>query len=164
MKYISLIDELGITLNDIAQIDAAHIIRIQKQLKAKAVLENKSNLGELSELVSQLENQEIKEAHLFIESHLWLKNILLGKPEELTQKSFESTYNPRPVAAFSKVFISPFLIQTLKPTLTYILSKGKYHLLVRIASQERFFTEEVRQLIINFFTTRLNYANSYIAI
>ena len=73
MKYISLIDELGITLNDIAQIDATKIIRIQKQLKAKAVLENKSNLGELSELVSQLENQEIKEAHLFIESHPWLK-------------------------------------------------------------------------------------------
>ncbi len=163
MKYISLIDELGITLNDIIQMDATQIIRIQKQLKAKAVLENKSNLGELSELVSQLENQEIKEAHLFVESHPWLKNILLGKPEELTQKAFESTYNPRPVAAFSKIFISPFLVQTLKKTLSYILSKGRYHLLVRLVSQERFFTEEVRQLIITFFVTRLNYANSYMA-
>lgn len=163
MKYISLIDELGITFNDIAQIDATKIIRIQKQLKAKAVLENKSNLGELSELVSQLENQEIKEAHLFIESHPWLKKIVLGQPEELTQKAFESTYNPRPVTAFSKAFIMPFLLQTLTPTLSYLLSKGKFHLLVRLVSQERFFSEEVRQLIITFFVTRLNYANSYIA-
>ena len=162
MKYISLIDQLDITLNDIIHIDTAQIIRIQKQLKAKAVPENANTLEELSERVGQLKDQEIKEAHLFIESHPWLKKILLEKYEYLDIKAFDSTYNPRKATAYTKAFIAPFLLQSLTTTLSYLFSKEKFHLVIRIVSQERFFSEEVKQEIIRFFATQLNDASSYI--
>jgi len=162
LRYISLLDELDITLDAIIHIDTAQIIRLQKQLKAKAVLENKSHLEELSELVSQLEHQETKEAHLFIESHLWLKRILLETYEDLDVKAFDSTYNPRTATAYTKVFITPFLLQSLNPTLSYLFSKEKFHLVIRLVSQERFFSEEVKQEIIRFFATQLLEANRYI--
>ncbi|MFT5892042.1 MAG: hypothetical protein ACI9Y7_002149 [Dokdonia sp.] len=151
------------TLNDIIHIDSAQIVRIQEQLKAKAIPENTNTLEELSELVGQLENQEIKEAHLFIESHLWLKKILLAAYEDLDINAFDSTYNPRKATAYTKTFITPFLLQSLTATLAYLFSKQKFHLVVRFVSQGRFFSEEVKQEIIRFFATQLNNANRYIA-
>ena len=162
MKYISLIDELDLTLDDIVHLDAAQIVRIQKQLKAKTTPENKNTLEELSESVSQLKHQETKEAHLFIESHLWLKKILLGKYEYLDISAFDSTYNPRKAATSTKAFITPFLLQSLTPALSYLFSKEKFHLVIRLVSQGRFFSEEVKQEIVNFFATQLNNANRYI--
>ncbi len=162
MKYISLIDQLDITLDDIVHIDTTQIIRLQKQLQTKAIPDNTNTLGELSKRLGQLEKQEVKEAHLFIESHLWLKKILLGEHETLDVKAFDSTYNPRKAAAYTKAFITPFLLQSLTATLSYLFSKEKLHLVIRIVSQERFFSEEVKQEITTFFATQLNDANSYI--
>ncbi len=162
MKYISIIDELGIARDAIINIDTAQVIHFQNQLKNKLVSENKSNLEELTGFINELEDKQVREAHFFIESHPWLKEILLGEHYDLNIKLFDSTYAPRKIASYTKTFITPFLLQTLTPTLSYLLSNEQFHLLIHLVSQERFFSEEIRQEIIRFFAKTLKDSSNYI--
>lgn len=162
MKYISLIDEFDITPYAILHLDTAQKSHLQKQLEAKDVLYDKGRLEILSTCVNALESREVREAHFFIESHPWLKKTILEKHHELDIKSFDSTFDPRKIAPYTKTFTTPFLIQIVPTTLSYLLSKEKYHLFIRFVSQERYFSEDVRQIIIHFFSTTLKEASNYI--
>ncbi|WP_397363525.1 hypothetical protein [Olleya sp. R77988] len=173
MKYISLIDELGIDINTIATLDATKIIRLQKQLKANAVLNNKSNLGELASLIEQLKDENIRKHHVFVENHKWLKQIISGDYTNISQSSV--AINLENVAGNEelKYFLSPYFKEHIKPFLSETLNKGKYNLLYdfiesNIVVTEDFaegsflFTEEIEQIIISFFSSKLNYAKVYI--
>lgn len=162
LKYISLIDEFDITPYAILHLDTAHKSNLQKQLEAKDVLYDKNRLEILSKWIDALESQEVREAHFFIESHPWLKNTILGKYDELDIKSFDSTFDPRKIAPYTKTFTTPYLTQTVPATLAYLLSNKKYHLFLRLVSQERYFSEDIRQVIIHFFSTTLKDAGNYI--
>lgn len=162
MKYISLIDEFDITPQAILHLDTAQKSLLQKQLEAKDILYDKDRLEILSTYINALESQEIREAHFFIESHPWLKKTILEKYHELDIKSFDSTFDPRKIAPHTKTFITPFLVQTILSTLSYLLSKEKYHLFIRFVSQNRYFSEDVRQVIIHFLSSTLKDASNYI--
>jgi hypothetical protein len=69
LKYISFIDQLGLDINELSQIDANGIIKLQKQLKAKAMLGDANNLGDISILIDKLKDENVREHHIFIERH-----------------------------------------------------------------------------------------------
>lgn len=163
MKYISLIDELGITVYTIQTINAARIEQLKKQLEFEGILDSDIKATEHLELINQLEDPAIREATIFIERHPWLKKILLENYKDLDSTSFDSTYDPRAIAPYTKTYITPFLRQALTSTLSYLLNEGKLQLLVRTVSQKRFFSEEVQQEIASFFATQIKHAKNYIA-
>ncbi|WP_299767532.1 hypothetical protein [uncultured Dokdonia sp.] len=162
MKYISLIDELGITVHTIQSINAARIEQLKKQLEFEEILNSDIKVTEHLQLINQLEDPTIREATIFIERHPWLKKILLENYKELDSTSFDSTYDPRAIASHTKTYIAPFLQQTLSTTLSYLLQERKLELLARTVSQKRFFSEEVQQEITSFFATQINQAKNYI--
>jgi len=162
LKYISLIDELNIEINSISNIDKTQIIKLQKQLKAKAVLEGTKNIGELSNLIEKLKDEDTRDAHLFVEQNLWLKQILLEEFDNIKISSFKLT-NPTERVKDSLIdFIHPFLIDLIKPALASLLSKGEYTIFYRILQQNRYFSEEVKEQIISFLRAKLNFATVYL--
>ncbi|WGD35233.1 hypothetical protein [Olleya sp. YS] len=162
MNYISLIDELGIDINTITTLDATKIIRLQKQLKAKAVLNNQSNLGELAALIDNLKDENVRKHHVFVENHKWLKQIISGDYSNIPQNSVSVNLDLITDAEDTKHFLSPYFKEHIKPFLSETLSKGKYLLLINFVKSNILFSEEIEQIIINFFISKLNYAKVYI--
>lgn len=162
MKYISLIDQLGITIDTINTLDNAKIIRLQKQLKANAVLNNTDNLGELALLIDQLKDENIRKFHVFIEQHNWLKQIISGNYTNIPQSNIELNENSLNDFNELKHFLTPYFREHLKPFLTETLNKGKYILLFNVVKNYKIYSEEVEQIIINFFSAKLNFATVYI--
>ena len=162
MKYISLIDQLGITIDTINTLDNAKIIRLQKQLKANAVLNNTDNLGELALLIDQLKDENIRKFHVFIEQHNWLKQIISGNYTNIPQSNIELNENSLDDFNELKHFLTPYFREHLKPFLTETLNKGKYILLFNVVKNYKIYSEEVEQIIINFFSAKLNFATVYI--
>jgi hypothetical protein len=162
LKYISFIDQLGIDINELSQIDANGIIKLQKQLKAKAMLVDANNLGDISILIDKLKDENIRKHHIFIERHNWLKQLISGNHENIKQNEVTiDDFQIKNSESF-KYFISPFLEENLKVFLSDTLSKGKYVLLLKVLTHNYLFSEESNQLIINFFKSRLNYAAVYL--
>ncbi len=162
MNYISLIDELGIDIDTIATLNDAKIIRLQKQLKAKAVLEQKSNLGELASLVDEFKDENIRKHHVFVENHKWLKQIISGDYSNIPQSSVYIDHESIGDIEALKHFLEPYLKAHIKPFLSETLNKGKYILLINSIESTLLYTESVEQLIVNFFISKLNYAKVYI--
>lgn len=162
MKYISFIDQLGLDINELSQIDAKGVIKLQKQLKAKAMLDDANNLGDISNLINKLKDQTVIQYHVFIEKHNWLKQLISGNHQNITQG--DVTVDDSLITNLDdlKYFIAPFLKENLKVFLSETLSKGKYVLLLKVLTHNYLFSEENNQLIINFFRARLNYASVYL--
>ena len=76
MKYISLIDELGISVHSIQAINTTRIEQLQKQLEFEAVLDTDIKITELSQLISQLENLQQSIHNAFLIKHTY-KYIIL---------------------------------------------------------------------------------------
>ncbi len=162
MNYISLIDELGIDIDTITTLDDTKIIRLKKQLKAKAVLDNKSNLGELASIIDQLKDETTRKHHVFIEKHKWLKQVITGDYSNIPQNSISIHHESIADNESLKYFLSPYLKEHVKPFLSETLTKGKYILLLNFVKSNILFTEEIEQLIISLFSSKLNYAKVYI--
>lgn len=163
MKYTSLIDLLELSLDDISNLDANGIIRLQKQLKARAMLEDATNIGELSKIIDNLKDDSIKQCYIFIEKHLWLKKLISGNHKKIALKEIDVNSLLINDLDTLKFFLYPYLKENLKVFLADSLSVGKYEHIQRILSHNYLFTEETNQLAINFFRARLNYAISYIS-
>jgi hypothetical protein len=162
LKYISFIDQLGLDINELSQIDANGIIKLQKQLKAKAMLGDANNLGDISILIDKLKDENVREHHIFIERHNWLKQLISGNHQNIKQSEVAIDDLQIKNSEDFQYFISPFLKENLKVFLSDTLSKGKYVLLLKVLTHNYLFSEENNQLIINFFKSRLNYAAVYL--
>lgn len=162
MKYISFIDQLGLDINELSQIDANGIIKLQKQLKAKAMLGDANNLGDISNLIDKLKDNTVLQHHVFIEKHNWLKQLISGNHQNIKQS--EITIDDSLILNLDdlKYFLAPFLKENLKVFLSETLGKGKYVLLLKVLTHNYLFSEENNQLTINFFKARLNYACVYL--
>jgi len=162
LKYISFIDQLGLDINELSQIDAKGIIKLQKQLKAKAMMSDANNLGDISNLIDKLKDETVLQHHIFIEKHNWLKQLISGNHKEIKQS--DVTVDDTQIKHLDdlKYFLTPFLKENLKVFLSETLSKGKYVLLLKVLTHNYLFSEENNQLIISFFNARLNYAEIYL--
>ena len=162
MNYISLIDQLGIDIDTITNLDSAKIIRLQKQLKANAVLNNTSNLGELSALIENLKTESVRNNHIFVEKHPWLKQIISGNYANVPQNVIKINTELIDDEESLKYFLAPYFKSHLKPFLSEALNKEKYLLLINFVESTVLFSEEIEQIIINFFISKLNFAKVYI--
>ena len=68
MKYISFIDQLGLDIETLSNIDANGIIKLQKQLKAKAMLGDANNLGEVANLIDKLKDETTRQSYVLLKS------------------------------------------------------------------------------------------------
>ncbi|WP_040282281.1 hypothetical protein [Psychroserpens damuponensis] len=162
MKYISFIDQLGLDINELSQIDSNGIIKLQKQLKAKAMMGDANNLGDISNLIDKLKDETVLQHHVFIEKHDWLKQLISGNHQNIKQNQISVDESLIVNLDDLKYFLSPFFKENLKLFLSETLTKGKYVLLLKVLSHNNLFSEENNQLIINFFKARLNYASVYL--
>ncbi|WP_298894622.1 hypothetical protein [uncultured Psychroserpens sp.] len=162
MKYISFIDQLDIDIEALSHIDSNGIIKLQKQLKAKAMLGDANNLGEVANLIEKLKDESIRQHHIFVEKHIWLKQLISGDYKSIKQS--EITVDKSLINNLDdlKYFLAPFLKENLKVFLSESLSKGKYVLMLKVLIENHLFSEENNQLVINFFKARLNYAAVYL--
>jgi len=162
LKYISIIDSLDIDLDAITNLNEQKIIRLQKQLKANAILNNENNIGDLSALINQLRDDDLRQHHIFIENHQWLKKLLQGSFESITYKDI--TINKEEGSEFDslKIFLEPFLLTQLKPFFKITLEEEKYYLFNNIVSQQDIYSETILQLISNYIRSRFVYATAYI--
>ena len=162
MKYISFIDQLGIDIDQLAHIDSSGIIKLQKQLKAKAMLGDANNLGEVANLIEKLKDETTRQHHVFVEKHVWLKQLISGDFNSIKQNDITVDSSLIDNLDDLKYFLAPFLKENLKVFLSESLSKGKYVLILKVLIQNQLFSEENNQLVINFFKARLNYATVYL--
>ncbi|WP_299334867.1 hypothetical protein [uncultured Psychroserpens sp.] len=162
MKYISFIDQLGIDIDELSHIDSYGIMKLQKQLKAKAMLGDANNLGEVANLIDQLKDETNRQYHVFVEKHQWLKHLISGNHQLINQSEIEiDQYEIQNIDGL-KYFLAPFLKENLKLFLSETLNKGKYVLILKVLVHNNLFSEENNQLVINFFKARLNYATVYL--
>lgn len=162
MKYISFIDQLGIDIDELSNIDSYGIMKLQKQLKAKAMLGDANNLGEVANVIDQLKDVTNRQHHIFIEKHPWLKHLISGEHECIKQSEIEIDQYDLHNIEDLKYFLAPFLKENLKLFLSENLKKGKYVLILKVLVHNNLFSEENNQLVINFFKARLNYATVYL--
>ena len=156
LKYTSIIDTLDIDITSLSKIDDAQIIRLQKQLKAYAVLNNESNIGELSQLVDGLKEENTRKGHIFIEQNLWLKQLLLSQYESIEIDSFKLNPSIDENDEALKTFIAPFLQEEIKPTLNFLFREERFNTLRKLLQQKALFTEEIKQQIITFFLSLIH--------
>ncbi len=162
MKYISFIDQLGIDVDQLSNIDNNEIIKLQKQLKAKAMLGDANNLGEVAHLIDKLKDETTRQHHIFIEKHPWLKQLISGNYKDIKQSEITIDNSLINDLEGLKNFLAPFLKENIKVFLSESLSKGKYVHILKTLLNNTLFTEEINQLVINFFKARLNYATVYL--
>ncbi|MCK8482249.1 hypothetical protein [Psychroserpens algicola] len=162
MKYISFIDQLGLDIESLSNIDSNGIIKLQKQLKAKAMLGDANNLGEVAHLIEKLKDDTTRQSYVFIEKHDWLKQLISGNHKAIKQAEIEVDTSLITNEEDLKYFLAPFLKDNLKVFLSDTLNKGKYVLLLKVLDHNYLFSEENNQLVINFLKARLNYAAVYL--
>nr|WP_321237611.1 hypothetical protein [uncultured Psychroserpens sp.] len=162
MKYISFIDQLSLDIETLSNIDSNGIIKLQKQLKAKAMLGDANNLGEVSNLIDKLKDETTRESYIFVEKHKWLKQLISGDYHSIKQGEIEVDKSLISNEEDLKYFLAPFLKDSLKVFLSDTLNKGKYVLLLKVLIHNYLFSEENNQSIINFLKARLNYATVYL--
>ena len=162
MKYISFIDQLGLDIEQLSRIDTNGIIKLQKQLKAKAMLGDANNLGEVANLIDKLKDENVRQCHVFVEKHQWLKQLVSGHHEDIKQSEIDVDDSFISNLDELKYFLAPFLKENLKVFLSESLKKGKYVLILKVIIHNYLFSEENNQLVINFFKSRLNYAAVYL--
>jgi len=156
LKYISLTDLLDLNIEEISNLDSNGIIRLQKQLKAKAMLEGESNVGELTKVIDNLKNDNTRACYIFVEKHLWLKQLITDDFKSISLKDItideSSIYDQETL----KYFLNDYLKGNLIVFLSEALSKGKYEHILKILEHNYLFTEEINQLIINLFKVKEN--------
>jgi hypothetical protein len=162
LKYISFIDQLDFSIDKLSHIDSNGIIKLQKQLKAKAMLGDANNLGEVATLIEKLKDETTRQNYIFVEKHAWLKQLISGNHEFIKQSEVSIDKSEINNLEDIKYFLSPYLKENLKVFLSESLTKGKYVLMLKVLTHNYLFSEEVNQLIINFFKARLNYATVYL--
>lgn len=162
MKYTSLTDLLDLSLDQIAELNANSIIRLQKQLKAKAMLEDVNNIGEITKIIDDLKNDSRRECYIFVEKHAWLKHLISGNFEDIRLKDIYIDESSIQDLETLKYFLNDYFKENLVVYLGDALNKGKYEHIYKTLQHNYLFTEAINQLVINFFKARLNYACAYL--
>ncbi|WP_138434891.1 hypothetical protein [Winogradskyella algicola] len=162
MKYTSLTDLLDLNLDQISELNANSIIRLQKQLKAKAMLEDNNNLGEITKIIDDLKSDSLRACYIFVEKHAWLKHLISGNFEDIKLKDIEVDESSIQDLETLKYFLNDYLKENLIVFISNALSKGKYEHIQKVLQHNYLFTEAINQLVINFFKARLNYAIAYL--
>jgi hypothetical protein len=162
LKYISFIDQLGLDIETLSNIDSNGIIKLQKQLKAKAMLGDANNLGEVANLIDKLKDETTRQSYVFVERHKWLKQLISGDYQSIKQNEIDVDKSLISNEEDLKYFLAPFLKDNLKKFLSDTLNKSKYVLLLKVLVHNYLFSEENNQLIVSFLKVRLNYAAVYL--
>lgn len=162
MNYISFTDQLGITLDEVANIDANGIIRLEKQLKAKAMLGDITNLDQINNFIKRLKSEDLRKCYVFIEQHLWLKDLISGKYFTFKANTVFINTSENDDIEVIKSFLEPYLESHLKNFISEHLSRGNYMLLLKVLECNDLFTETINQLVINFFKAKLNFTIAYL--
>ena len=162
MKYTSLTDLLDLSLDEISELNANTIIRLQKQLKAKAMLGDSNNIGEVTKIIEDLKNDSRRACYIFVEKHTWLKHLISGHQDEIKLKEISVDESSIDDLEILKYFLNDYFKAYLIAFVGSALSKGKYEHIHKVLQHNYLFTEAINQLVINFFKARLNYASAYL--
>lgn len=162
MKYTSLTDLLDLSLDEISELNTNSIIRLQKQLKAKAMLEDNNNIGEVAKIIDDLKNDSLRDCYIFVEKHAWLKHLISGNFEQIKLKEITVDESSIQDLETLKYFLNDYLKENLVVFLGNAIKKGKYEQIHKTLQHNYLFTEAINQLVINLFKARLNYACTYI--
>ena len=154
MKYTSLTDLLDLSLDQIAELNANSIIRLQKQLKAKAMLEDVNNIGEITKIIDDLKNDSRRECYIFVEKHVWLKHLISVNFEDIRLKDIYIDESSIQDLETLKYFLNDYFKENLVVYLGDALNKGKYEHIYKTLQHNYLFTEAINQLVINFFKAR----------
>ncbi|WP_299673971.1 hypothetical protein [uncultured Tenacibaculum sp.] len=142
--YISPIDILDISLEDLEQIDKKNIIRLEKRLKVLK-LQNQDefyNLDEMHLLLEQLKDSEKRKSIIFIEKHPKLKEFISsGNDDGPSTFFFEEEFIEK-LSEYSD-FLAPYLDTYFFPLLKRDYQAKKYDTIIEALNHEEIFSSDL---------------------
>ena len=140
--YISPIDILNISLEELTNIDEKKIIRLEKRLKILKLQqqENFYNQEDAYTLIKQLKDKENRKAIIFIERHLFFKEfITTGKHSGYSTFVFDKKYIENTTILAS--FLAPYLETYFIPLVKGEYKKKNYNTIIQALKAKDIFTD-----------------------
>ena len=139
--YVSPVDLLGISLDELMGLDDKNLIRLEKILDAKFALGATQgyNQQELNRILDQLNDPETKKAVFFVEQHPLLKKFIIdGTHSHVKTFSIDKEL----LAATPGVddFLKPYFEQYLFPFIKQELQKKRYDIILRAMDNKELFS------------------------
>ncbi|WP_442265376.1 hypothetical protein ACSIGC_13720 [Tenacibaculum sp. ZS6-P6] len=142
--YISPIDILDISLEDLEQIDKKNIIRLEKRLKVLR-LQNQDefyNLDEMHLLIEQLKDSEKRKSIIFIEKHPKFKEFISSGNDDGPSTFFFEEEFIKNLSQYSD-FLAPYLDTYFFPLLKRDYQAKKYDTIIEALNYEEIFSSDL---------------------
>ncbi len=142
--YISPIDLLDISIEELENIDNKNIIRLEKRLKilAKQDQNNVNNIEEVQLLINQLKDPIKRQTIIFIEEHPLFKQFITnGVANKPSVFNFKEKYTTQ-LSSFSS-FLAPYLETYFIPLLKKDYQRKKYDTIIEALRKKDLFTDDL---------------------
>ncbi|WP_299673969.1 hypothetical protein [uncultured Tenacibaculum sp.] len=142
--YISPIDILDISLEDLEQIDKKNIIRLEKRLKVLRLQnqDNSYNIDNVTLLLNQLKNEKDRNFITFIEKHPLFKTFITsGKADNIDTFKFQEEYSNK-LQDFSD-FLHPYLKTYFIPLLKKKYRNKSFEIITTALKNNNLFNDEI---------------------
>ncbi len=142
--YISPVDLLDISLEELENINEKNIIRLEKRLKILKLqqLEDFHNIEELYLLIDQLKDIEKRKVIIFIEKHSAFKEFLSSGKDDGPRTFFFENESSKNLSTFSS-FLTPYLKAYFVPLLKKDYQNKKYDTIIEALKNKDLFTDEI---------------------
>ena len=138
--YVSPVDLLGISIDELMSLDNKNLIRLEKMLDAKFALGETQgyNQQELNRILLQLDNPETKMAIFFIEKHPLLKKFITDGTHSHV-KTFSIDEELLVDTPGVNDFLEPYFEQYFFPFIKQELQKKRYDIILRAMNNKDLF-------------------------
>ena len=142
--YISPVDVLGISPEEVMSLDKKGLIRLEKQLKAQKLHSKKGpyNPQQFDALLAQLADEDQKKSVYFVEKHPHLK-AFITTGEDAGPKTFELDSVLLSKTPFIAHFLAPYMEAFFMRLVKRDFSKKKYDTIINALDRKSIFTEEL---------------------
>lgn len=151
MKYFSFADQFGLTPDELLELSS---------YKLSVILKSFNSTENRHFSIKDIENVELRKLHYLIEKHLWLKQLLLKKFNNI--KNEDIIINDERIEDNEfKQFLENYLKPLMSESVNNFIEHEKYSELYKILSLN-IFTESTRKHIISILNRKISYATDYL--
>lgn len=162
MNYISLQKIFDLDINSLSDLNQSKIYQLQELLREKTSASKLTDKYQILTYIENLQHQNFVKNLVFVEKHHWLKQIISGNYNDILQNSVKVNSQLIENEDELKQFLDPYFKTHIIPFLEETFEKEKHLLLINFVENKKLFSEDIKQLIISFYISKLNVAKDYI--
>ncbi len=142
--YISPVNLLGLTLDELMNLDSQGIIRLEKRLKVQRLQSgaNAYNPEQVSNIVKQLSTEEQKKSIYFVERHRYLKEFITTGNDS-GEKTFIIDATTLVNTPNIKEFLEPYFEAYFMKMVKVDFAAKKYDTIIKALSHKELFTDSL---------------------